>query len=162
MAVTIKMIQEKQFTIKARGYDTDEVDDLLEDIMDEMEAHEREIKDLRARLAQATASADKPAEQPVQPVIRDDSEGARALLANAQRVYDQTVADAQNRAAEILAKAQEDADKVAANVRKETQELNDQLDTLRGAAADYRARFQRLVDDQMHVLKAETELFKSK
>ena len=66
MAVTIKMIQEKQFTIKARGYDTDEVDDLLEDIMDEMEAREREIKDLRARLAQATASADKPAEQPVQ------------------------------------------------------------------------------------------------
>lgn len=162
MAVTIKMIQEKQFTIKARGYDTDEVDDLLEDIMDEMEAREREIKDLRARLAQANAAADRPAPQPAPQAVKDDSESARVLLANAQRVYDQTVADAQNRAAEILAKAQEDADTVAANVRKETQDLNDQLDTLRSAAADYRARFQRLVDDQMHVLKSENELFKAK
>ena len=82
------MIQEKQFTIKARGYDTDEVDDLLEDIMDEMEAREREIKDLRARLAQANAASDRPAPQPAPQVVKDDSESARVLLANAQRVYD--------------------------------------------------------------------------
>ena len=159
MTVTIEMIQEKEFRRQANGYDTNEVDDLLDDIMDEMEAREHELKDLRARLAQAQADAEK-APRAAEP--KDDSESARVLLANAQRVYDQTVADAQNRAAEILAKAQEDADRAAANARKETQSLNDQLDTLRSAVADYRARFQRLVDDQMHVLKAETELFKAK
>ena len=126
MAVTIEMIQEKEFRRQANGYDTNEVDDLLDDIMDEMEAREHELKDLRARLAQAQADAEK-APRAAEP--KDDSESARVLLANAQRVYDQTVADAQNRAAEILAKAQEDADRAAANARKETQSLNDQLDT---------------------------------
>lgn len=161
MAITIDMIANKEFSVKARGYDTNEVDDFLDALLDDMEAREIAYKEMEARLAQATAAA---AAQPVvqQPVQKDDSESARVLLANAQRVYDQTVADAQNRAAEILAKAQEDADKVAASVRRETQELNDQLDTLRSAAADYRARFQRLVEDQMHVLKSENELFKTK
>ena len=52
MAVTIEMIQEKEFRRQANGYDTNEVDDLLDDIMDEMEAREHEMKDLRARLIQ--------------------------------------------------------------------------------------------------------------
>ena len=37
--------------------------------------------------------------------------------------------------------------------------LQKEVETLKAAARDYRERFQRLIDDQAHILKAENALF---
>ena len=37
--------------------------------------------------------------------------------------------------------------------------LEDEIKSLKAAAKDYRDRFQRLLDDQQHVLNAESKLF---
>ena len=38
MAITVAMIEEKEFKIKMRGYDPSEVDEFLDEICDEMVA----------------------------------------------------------------------------------------------------------------------------
>ena len=50
------------------------------------------------------------------------------------------------------------ADELEAMEERKTA-LLEEIEMLRATARDYRSRFQRLVEDQQHVLNAETELF---
>lgn len=163
MAVTIQMIETKEFKTVAKGYDPEEVDVFLDDICDQFDEMENEIKSLRASLAKAQAAA-APAPAPVvaAPAAKaeDSSEAAQRLLRNAQRVSDETIADARSEANKIVADAKAKADSMLQDAQTESARLQGSLDTLRAAANDYRARFKRLVEDQSHLLNAETELFK--
>jgi cell division initiation protein len=155
MAITAKIIEEKEFSRLSNGYNPDEVDDFLDEILDYMDAREAEMNDLRARLANAQAAANRPS-----PMPQSDLEGASVLLKNAQAVYDQTVRDAQGQAQEMISAAHAQAEQIVADAKEEIKSLTEQLQTMRSAALDYRARFLRLVEDQQHVLSAENELFK--
>lgn len=150
MAITIQTIETKEFKVKPNGYDPEEVDVFLDSIIDEFEDMQREIQGLRASARQ----------RPSAPAIPDSTESAQKLLANAQRVSDETMADARKQADIIIADAKVKADRMVEDAKKEAENLQDTLDTLRGAANDYRARFKRLVDDQMHLLNANTDVFK--
>jgi len=159
MAVTIQMIETKEFRTKAHGYDPEEVDIFLDEIADEFEEMQREIQALRnAALKQGGAPAPKPA-APAPVVYTDATEAVQKMLANAQRVSDETITDARMQADIMLAEARVKSENLLSEARKESVRLQDGLDALRSAANDYRARFKSLVDDQMHVLNAETELF---
>lgn len=158
MAITAKMVEEKEFSRVPNGYDPDEVDDFLDAILDDMDAREAEMSALRTQLMQAQQAANAAAARPAV-VQNNDAQQASVLLKNAQTVYDQTIDDAKTQAGDIVARAQSDAEKVLAQAREESKALNDQLETLRSAAADYRARFQRLIEDQQHVINSESELF---
>ena len=162
MAVTIQMIGEKEFKIKPHGYDQDEVDEFLDDIADEFESLENEIRSLNARLAAQPTPAPAPAvpqrSEPAPTALQE--ENIKNLLINAQKVCDETVSNAQTRAEEMVTDAREQAEKIVAEARSEERRLQDGMESLRAATADYRARFQRLIDDQAEILKNESELFK--
>ena len=181
MPITVSMIEEKEFKTKMRGYDPVEVDEFLDEICDEMVAMQEEIATLNQRLSQAQAShvnafapaavpapaaipvpapapAPAPAAEPA-PQKEDVSEAAQKLLARAQKVYDETIAEAKAEAKEILDSANNRVSQDIEDLEEEKNALQQQVDTLKAAARDYRERFQRLIDDQLHVLKAETGLF---
>ena len=61
MAVTIQMIETKEFKTKAHGYDPEEVDVFLDEIADEFEEMQREIQSLRAAAMRQSAPAPAPA-----------------------------------------------------------------------------------------------------
>ena len=185
MSITVAMIEEKEFKTKMRGYDPVEVDEFLDEICDEMVAMQEEIATLTQRLNQAAhggpygsaaipapvmqaAPVPPPAAAPVQaPVrqmqetpVRDDAgEAAQRLLAQAQKVYDQTVAEAKAKAEEILNGANERASMGLENLEAEKSDLQQEVEMLRQTAKDYRERFLRLIEDQQHILNAETGLF---
>ncbi len=52
MAVTVQMIENKEFSTAAMGYKRKEVDEFLDEIADEMEAMTNEIQSLRMRVSQ--------------------------------------------------------------------------------------------------------------
>lgn len=159
MAVTIQMIETKEFKTKAHGYDPEEVDVFLDEIADEFEEMQREIQALRA--AQMRPSSQPvPAPAPAPAAVPEPSETVQKMLVNAQRVSDETLADARRQSDLMLSDAKAKAERLVEEAKKEAIKIKDSLDTLRSAANDYRARFKRLVDDQMHVLAGETELFK--
>lgn len=161
MAIDIQMIEEKEFQTVARGYDPEEVDEFLDEIVDEMEAMLDEIDDLRAAQEERPQQQENlPAPAPT-PAPRSDiqEESIRNMLLNAQRVSDDTIADAKKRAQEILLKANQQAEAIVSDARTEQQQLVAEMDTLKAAARDYRERFKRLIEDQEHLLKAENHLF---
>ena len=186
MPITVAMIEEKEFKTKMRGYDPVEVDEFLDDICDEMVAMQEEIATLTQRLNQAahnpysTAAmpapavsaapvpppAAIPAQQPVQrtqeapaQAREETSEAAQRLLAQAQKVYDQTIAEAKAKADEILGSANERASKDLEDLEAEKRDLQQEVEMLRQTAKDYRERFLRLIEDQQHILNTETGLF---
>ncbi|MBQ8537709.1 MAG: DivIVA domain-containing protein [Clostridia bacterium] len=172
MQITVEMIESKEFKTKVRGYDPAEVDEFLDAICDEMVAMEEEIESLNQQLAQQSASQARPvkaepapapvAAAPVRSAVMDkeQQETLNSLLINAQKVADQTVAEAHTRAEAIVAQAQKQIDEQLAGLEDEKVALQEEVENLKKAAADYKERFLRLMQDQKHVLDAETELFK--
>ena len=55
MAITVTMIEEKEFKTKVRGYDPVEVDEFLDEICDEMIEMQGTIQTLRDQLKQKAA-----------------------------------------------------------------------------------------------------------
>lgn len=157
LAITIQMIEEKEFQTVARGYDPEEVDEFLDDIVDEMDAMLAEIEELQNRRPEPAPAPVVQAPSRTQTEIQEES--IRNMLLNAQRVSDDTIADAKKRAQEILLKANQQAETIVSDARTEQQQLMEEMETLRAAAEDYRARFLRLIEDQEHLLKAETHLY---
>ncbi len=175
MAITAKIIEEKEFTLKRKGYDPVEVDQFLDEITDHLLDLEEENNALRHQLMQAKAQENKPIRpEVVAPVVaaqprpqvpsvmgKEQEETLRQLLVNAQRVSDETVAEAHNRAEKIVDEAQKEADAVLSGITSEKENLLKDVEELKEAAKDYRNRFIRLIEDQKHVLKAEKELFEA-
>ena len=60
MAITVTMIEEKEFTRKLHGYDDHEVDEFLDEICDEMVNMQREITSLQQRNQQLTKQLENP------------------------------------------------------------------------------------------------------
>lgn len=197
MALTIEMIEDKEFKIGLRGYDQKDVDSFLDEVCDQIEAMENEIASLKAKLSRAgqapamtaapaiipapmavqsvpvpapmavqPAPVPAPVPQPIPalpqeeaPAQEDASEAAQRLLASAQKVYDDTVAEANAEAKRILREAQSGADAEINGLTSERDALKAEIEMLKDTARDYRERFRHLLLDQQHVLDSEKALF---
>lgn len=181
MSITVAMIEEKEFKTKIKGYDPVEVDEFLDEICDEMVAMQEEIATLNSRLNQAGRAAApltpvpapaavpvpaaavpvpvKVAEPPKAEKKEESSEAAQKLLSRAQKMYDDMIADAKEEADQILKEARSKADLGLEALEEEKKTLQDEIEMLKAAAKDYKARFLALIEDQQHVLKAESALF---
>ena len=155
MPITVPMIEEKEFKTKVRGYDPVEVDEFLDEICDEMIVMQEEIARLQAQLAQTKRDMAyvQPAQQqrpaPVQ--TQDVSESAQKLMANAQRLYDETIAQAREEAAAIVARAK---DSVSSELTDEKAALEQQVSDLHANAKAYRDRILSLMDELRDQLNA--------
>ena len=165
MQVTIEMIETKEFKVISRGYDPKEVDEFLDDIMDEMARQQDEIQALQQQLAAAKAAqpVNNAPTQVIRPVQSSYTAPAKAevpdkafreILEMAQKVKDETIAKAENEAAQIISKAQAAADEQLKNLSGDKEALTKQVTDLRAQAADYRARFEQLQTAQQEALKA--------
>jgi len=179
MSITVAMIEEKEFKTKIKGYDPVEVDEFLDEICDEMVALQDEIASLNSRLNQAgrpaapltpvpaPAAVPMPAAvpvpvkaaEPMEDKKEETSEAAQKLLSRAQKMYDDMIADAKEEAEQILKEARGEADLGIEELEEEKKTLESEIEMLKAAAKDYKARFLALIEDQQHVLKAENELF---
>lgn len=158
MPITVPMIEEKEFKTKVRGYDPVEVDEFLDEICDEMVVMQEQIANLQAQLAQAKRdlayaqpAPQRPAPAPAPVVTQDVSESAQKLMANAQRLYDETIAQAKEEAAAIVARAK---DSVSVDLSQEKEALQQQLDDMHANAQAYRDKMYGLMDELRSLLEA--------
>ena len=162
MPITVAMIEEKEFKTKVRGYDPVEVDEFLDDICDEMIVLQEEISNLQARLAQAsrTQMYAQPAPQPQRDANAEASDSAQRLLARAQKMYDDTIAEAKREADSILANANTQAQNgQSAALTAECDALRRQVEALRASARSYRDKLLQLLQQQRELLDQNSELF---
>ncbi len=183
MAITVTMIEEKEFKTKVRGYDPVEVDEFLDAICDEMVDMQNTIQTLRDQLKQRSAdqSSSSFAPLPVTPAappsplapisqvagLKDeedsvpvDIETAQKLLADTQRACDEALADARKRAEKLLQEAEDQLpDPELEDLELQREKVREDIEKLKKEAQAFRERFQSMLADQKDILDTEAELF---
>ncbi|MEE8375455.1 MAG: DivIVA domain-containing protein [Acidimicrobiia bacterium] len=135
MVMTPSDVEQKTFSTALRGYDLDEVDDFLDDVIST-------IRDLQDQIAEAKAA--KPSAVPAP--VEDESVIGRVLMA-AQATADTVIED-----------ARKEADQILADARSEADSWTDERDAKRAAAEEEMADLGRLVGsvrNQLAVLATE-------
>jgi cell division initiation protein len=126
MPLTPIDVQQKTFGTALRGYDLDEVDDFLDDIVTSLKDYEQRLRDAQERIATLEMEV----------TDRGDAEGAiaRALVA-AQRSADSIIAD-----------AKVEGDRIVADARAEASEMSKARDDEKAKAEAEISRFRDIVD----------------
>jgi cell division initiation protein len=138
MPLTPIDVQQKTFGTALRGYDLDEVDDFLDDIVTSLKDYEQRLRDAQERISTLESEMSN----------RGDAEGAiaRALVA-AQRSADAIVEEAKTEAARVLSDARIEADEVVVRRERELADAQGEVDRLRSVVDDLRRRVRSLADD---------------
>ena len=183
MAITVTMIEEKEFKTKVRGYDPVEVDEFLDEICDEMIEMQGTIQTLRDQLKQKAAeyTASSFAPLPVAPLAsasvplsslaplplhKEDDEdrlpadliAAKKMLEKTQRACDEVLSDARKRADSSLKEAEDLVpDAELEDLEAQREQVRQEIEKLKGEAEMFRRRFQSMLKDQNEIL--ETDLF---
>lgn len=190
MAITVKDIQEKEFTTVAdNAYDALQVDDFLDELAEQMGAMNAEKQAMNDQLAQLNAqvkeletalAAAKAEKAEVEKKLPDYNESGyfknlesamRESLIGAQRIADETISEANKKAQQTIDEANTLAEKTVAeanaqaaavteSAEKTVNEMKAEHDRLHAVVDAYRANFQKLLDEQIAALKAGEELLK--
>ena len=149
--LTTEDVLNKKFQyVKFReGYDQDEVDEFLDEVVSTIYSLQMENQDLKEkleaaerRIAELSNSDYTPAETPAPvaaPVVETPAPAAPArtgpqdaeatsMLALAQRVHDEYVRDGEEQSAKIIAEANAERDAIIADAQKQKDSLLSQLD----------------------------------
>ena len=170
MAITVTMIEEKEFKKTVRGYDPLEVDEFLDAICDEIEGLNATIQQLREQLKLQQSSAPympavstpplplaSLAPAPVsEPAMPSDLKTAKLLLEKTQKACDEVVAAANKRAEEILKQAQETVpDTEFSDLDTKKEQLKKEITVLEAEAQKFKQRLQTMLKDQIDILDSE-------
>ncbi len=157
--VTVDLISRKEFSHVAKGYNPKEVDEFLDDICDEMDRMEAEIKDLRQKTtvvhAAQPAAAEKASAEPGEDVVNQFKE----ILMTAQQVKEETIRKAREDADAIRAKAEAEATERLNGLKEEKEALTEQIAELKTAAGTYRSQFEQLLQAQQEAMEKAVKLF---
>lgn len=180
MAISVKDIQEKEFATQATGgYNVEQVDDFLDELAEQLGTLARENLALSGQVKQLEEDLNaKKAE--LENKTPDYNEGdyfknlenaMRESLIGAQRIADETVAEANKKAQQTiddanaqaektLADANAQADAISESAKKAVAEMNAESERLQGVVNTYRNNFKKLLDEQLSVLHASDALLK--
>lgn len=170
MAITPEDLITKSFKIvtEESGYDRNEVDDFLDELVVELralyserDALERQVEQLSANAPDSPAAAVAPTQSSAASAAPQD---AAALLAMAQKVHDDYVAQGEKAKAELIEEAEKKADamvseaqqqreEVLSRLTDEKEELEIAVEALRGFESRYRSKLLQHLDAQVQELK---------
>ena len=184
MALTPDDVVTKQFQhVRFKeGFDPDEVDDFLDEIVVEWRKTIAENDELKAKLAAYESGSEAPAEAPAEaaeeapapaPVaaVPDAGQNAAApaaasagIIELAQRLHDEHVAegiaqrdkliaDAQSQAASIVSEAETKGREEIARLDKERASLENRITELRNFERDYRAQLRGYIEGKLRDLE---------
>ena len=112
MAITPSDIEKKTFSTALRGYDLDEVDDFLDEMVVAVRELNDELTQAKTRLAELESDPTALAAAPAMTTAPDESAVGRALVA-AQQTADRMLDDARSEADKIVSDARSEADTFA-------------------------------------------------
>lgn len=178
MALTPEDILNKQFqaTKFREGYDPDEVDDFLDEVVVEMRRLTDENTALRAELTSTKAALAQAQSQPPAPAVPTpsaassvsvddpiDAEGTTNLLQLARRLHeehvregiqkrDELIAEGHAQAARIVSEAEEEQKRRMAVFQQERTAIETKIEQLRGFEREYRQSLRGFIESQLATL----------
>lgn len=221
MALTPEVVVNKKFQVTKfrEGYDQDEVDDFLDEIVEELRRLNQENDDLRRQVAELEAQTGETASVPapvpadggdeeaataadlpvveaepeaqevsdpepeiVEPVapapqaapVQESStdttaESAAGVLAMAQRLHDEYVAEGERKRDEIVGQAEREANRLVTEAQETSRKtledfekrkttLEREVEELRGFERDYRSRLRSFIENQLKDLDSQARV----
>ena len=182
MAISVRDIQEKEFAIQAKnGYNVEEVDDFLDEIAEQLAALVRENLALNQQVAglEADVEAAKKAAAEAETRTPEYNEkgyfenlqkSMREAMIGAQRIADETVAEAKAQAEQIKADAQAEADttvgdaqtkadRITADAKSKVEALQQQFEAVKASAKTFKADFAGILEQHSALLRDKIDLF---
>ncbi|WP_027088365.1 DivIVA domain-containing protein [Cohnella panacarvi] len=136
-------IHNKEFGRRLRGYDEDEVNEFLDQIIKDYEAMIRENKELQA---QVSASQEKLGH------FSNIEETLSKTIIVAQEAADELKSNSKKEAQLIVKEAEKNADRIINDALAKSRKVALEVEELKKQAAIYRARFRALVETQLELL----------
>jgi DivIVA domain-containing protein len=175
MALTPEEVVNKRFTIvKFReGYDQDEVDDFLDEVVLELRRLAADNEELRQKLETAQTKASEPTivvpDFPVAPVVAAavpsaaDANNSHSLLELARKLHeehvreglnkrDQLIRDGQENSARLVRDAEAQARAILGQLELDRKAIENTIDELRIFESDYRGRLREYIESQLTTL----------
>jgi cell division initiation protein len=143
MPLTPLDIHNKEFGRRLRGYDEDQVNEFLDQIIKDYEAMIRENKELQSQIA---STQDKLGH------FSNIEETLSKTIIVAQEAADELRGNAKKEAQLIVKEAEKNADRIINDALSKSRKVALEVEELKKQAAIYRARFRSLIETQMELL----------
>ena len=146
MALTPMDIHNKEFTRSFRGYDEDEVDQFLDEIVEEFERLYKENIDLKDRLSMLVDQINN---------YKTMENTLKETLVTAQKTADELTESAQKKSELIIKEAEGRAREIIDNAHTKVLEIKKEFDEYRKQMQVFRSRFKYLLETQLEILQQE-------
>lgn len=146
MPLTPLDIHNKEFTRSFRGYDEDEVNEFLDQVIKDYEAVLQEKKELFERVTQLDEQLE---------YFKNIEETLNKSILVAQESAEEVRRNAQKEAQLIVKEAEKNADRIINDALAKSRKVMLEIEELKKQASVYRMRFKMLVEAQLEMLQSE-------
>jgi len=143
MPLTPLDIHNKEFSRRIRGYDEDEVNEFLDQVIKDYEIVIRENKELQSQLLAVQERLDH---------FANIEETLSKTIIVAQEAADEVKNNAKKEAQLIVKEAEKNADRIINESLAKSRKIAMEVEELKKQASIYRARFRTLVEAQLDLL----------
>jgi cell division initiation protein len=147
MPLTPLDIHNKEFTRGFRGYDEDEVNEFLDQVIKDYEGVIKEKKDLEEQVAKLNEKLQH---------FTAIEETLNKSIVIAQETGEELKRNANKEARLIIKEAEKNADRIIDESLLKSRKVEFDIEELKKQAAVYRTRFKMLIEAQLDMLKNET------
>lgn len=146
MALTPLDIHNKEFSRSFRGYDEDQVNEFLDQVIKDYEALIRENKELQNQLVTIQERLDH---------FANIEETLSKTIIVAQEAADEVKSNAKKEAQLIIKEAEKNADRIINESLAKSRKIAVEIEELKKQASIYRTRFRTLIEAQLELLSKE-------
>ncbi|MED4603627.1 DivIVA domain-containing protein [Paenibacillus validus] len=146
MALTPLDIHNKEFSRSFRGYDEDQVNEFLDQVIKDYEALIRENKEMQNQLITIQERLDH---------FANIEETLSKTIIVAQEAADEVKTNAKKEAQLIIKEAEKNADRIINESLSKARKISVEIEELKKQASIYRTRFRTLIEAQLELLSKE-------
>ncbi|MGG3955990.1 DivIVA domain-containing protein [Bhargavaea massiliensis] len=143
MPLTPLDIHNKEFSRGFRGYDEDEVNEFLDQVIKDYEMVLREKKQLEEKVKELTEKLD---------YFTNIEETLNKSILIAQETAEEVKRNAQKEAKLIIKEAEKNADRIISEALAKTRKIAMEVEELKRQAKVFRSRFKMLIEAQLDML----------
>ncbi len=148
MRITPLDIQQKQFPMKFRGFDVDEVYSFLELVREEMEELLRENASLKEALSRADSQLQE---------YNNMNSTLRETLVTTQQMVDEYKANARKEADLIIREAESKGDDILKAAQEKAVKIHEDIVELKGIRRHFKEEVKRLIESHMKMIEFDKE-----
>jgi cell division initiation protein len=148
MRITPLDIQQKQFPVKFRGFDMEEVYAFLEVVREEMEEILRENASLKETIRRTESQVSE---------FRDMESTMRETLITAQQMVEEYKTNARKEAELLIKDAELKADATIKDAQEKVVKIHEDIVDLKGIRRHFKEEVRRLIESHLKMLEFDTE-----